>query len=352
MGNTTKKISMIEEDCIKSLEPHEGLVPQLKGHRLAVVGGTGFIGSWIAELVALINDKYAGDIRLDLIGRSANSWKKKYPHLHRDDVAVRELDVRSPFSLADDTTLIIYAAAIADPRVHSSDPYQVYQTNVNGIDHALNAATRLPMIHRFLNVSSGLAVSGPKSEAISESSIGVLDFTRIQNTYAETRRSAEALSCIYASQHRMPVVTTRAFTFIGPYQSIDAPWALNNFIRDALYGHDIRILGDGTTRRSYLYGSDAAVWLLKIAVAGEIGEVYNLGGQSPISHADVANEVAGLCANRPRIVFTESSTASSRTYDFFPDVTFGKEALGLHQTFSTKQAIQRAMQWHRASIGK
>ncbi|MDA9281294.1 NAD(P)-dependent oxidoreductase [Pseudomonadales bacterium] len=352
MADSAKSKNFIGEDCLKSLELNAEFVPQIRGQRLAVIGGTGFIGSWIAELVTLINDKYAGNIRLDLIGRSANSWQKKHPHLQRDDITVRELDVRSPFALADDTTLVIYAAAIADPRVHSSDPYQVYQTNVNGIDHALNAATRLPMIHQFVNVSSGLAVSGPKSESISERSIGVLDFTRIQNIYAETRRSAEAVACIYASQYRMPVVTTRAFTFIGPYQSIDAPWALNNFIRDALYGHDIRILGDGSTRRSYLYGSDAAVWLLKIAVSGQHGEVYNIGGESPISHADVANEVASLCDHKPRIVFTESSTASSRTYDFFPDVSFGRQALGLRQAFSTKQAIQRAMQWHGANIAK
>jgi hypothetical protein len=59
----------------------------------------------------------------------------------------------------------------------------------------------------------------------------------------------------FASQYRIPVSTARAFTFVGPFQALDAPWALNNFMRDALSGQDIRLHGDGTTRRSYLYGS-------------------------------------------------------------------------------------------------
>ena len=49
----------------------------------------------------------------------------------------------------------------------------------------------------------------------------------------------------------------------------------------------IRIHGDGTTRRSYLYGSDAAAWLLKVLVAGrEDNEVYNIGGSEPVSQGE------------------------------------------------------------------
>jgi dTDP-glucose 4,6-dehydratase len=349
MANNANK--MIEEDCVSSMYLQSDLVSQLKGHKLAVIGGTGFIGSWIAELVAVINDKFGGNIRLELLGRSTSNWQKEHPHLCRDDITITNLDVRSPFSLADDTTLIIYAAAVADPRVHSSDPYQVYQTNVNGIDHALNAATRLPLVHRFLNISSGLAVSGSKTEAITERDIGVLDFTRLHNMYAETRRAAEAVACIYAAQYRIPVTTARAFTFIGPYQSIDAPWALNNFIRDALSGHDIRILGDGSTRRSYLYGSDAAVWLLKIIVGAKNGGIYNLGGDTPISHAEVAKTVSRFSKHKVETIFTGTSNDLSRKQDFFPDMTFGQQTLNLLQEFDTSRAVERTMQWHSIKSG-
>jgi nucleoside-diphosphate-sugar epimerase len=336
----------IEEDCLSSLKLQPALAEQLKDQIITVIGGTGFIGTWIAELVAIINDKFDGNITLELLGRSTALWASKHSHLCRDDIVLRVQDVRSAFSIREDTTIVIYAAAIADPSVHASDPYKVYQTNVVGIENALRSASRLPQIACFLNISSGLAVSGPTTEAISERNLGILDYTRIQNMYAQSRRTAESLVCIFGAQYRIPIITARAFTFIGPYQSIDAPWAINNFIRDTINGNDIRIRGDGSTRRSYLYGSDAAVWLLKIAVAGNNGDIYNVGGEEVISHSEVAHALAKLCSNRPDIIFTGTSAVHDRKFDFFPDLSFGKSILNLKQAFNVSLSLERSIQWH------
>jgi len=338
----------IEEDCISSLNLQSDLVLQLKGESIAVIGGTGFIGSWIAELVAVINDKFDGNIRLELLGRSAKIWTVSHPHLSRDDITVTSQDVRSPFSLGNHTTLVIYAAGIADSRVHSSDPYKVYQTNVTGLENTLKAATRLPLIRRFLNISSGLAAAGSRSDAISESDIGIINHTRIHNMYAQSRRTAESIACIFSDQHRIPITTARAFTFIGPYQSIAAPWAINNFMRDGLSGNNIRIRGDGQTRRSYLYGSDAGVWILKIATAGQNGEIYNVGGEEPISHSKVAQVLSKLYKKQPDLVFTGKLVDTGRNYDFFPDLSFGKSKLNLKQAFNTNLSLERTVQWYAA----
>ena len=335
-----------QEDCLMSLKLQPELGAQIKGQSIAIIGGTGFVGTWIAEMVAIINDKFDGNITLELLGRSTALWATKHPHLCRDDIVLRAQDVRSPFSLRGDTTLVIYAAGIADPSVHASDAYKVYQTNVAGIENALHAASRLPLIARFLNISSGLAVAGSTTEAISERDIGILDFTRIQNMYAQSRRTAESLACIFGDQYRIPITTARAFTFIGPYQSFDAPWAINNFIRDAINGNDIRIRGDGSTRRSYLYGSDAAVWLLKIAVAGKSGAIYNVGGKEAISHSEVAHALVKLCKKKSDVVFTGQSASVDRKYDFFPDVSYGNSSLNLNQAFNIKLSLERSIQWH------
>jgi nucleoside-diphosphate-sugar epimerase len=340
----------IEEDCLSSLKLQPGLVAQLKGQSITVIGGTGFVGTWIAELVAIMNDTFDANISLELLGRSTTLWATKHPHLCRGDIILSAQDVRSPFSLPEQTTLVIYAAAIADPSIHATDPYKVYQTNVGGIENALHAATRLPLISRFLNVSSGLAAAGSIAEAVTERDVGILDFTRIQNMYGQSRRTAESLACIFGAQHRIPITTARAFTFIGPYQSIDAPWAINNFIRDAIYGNNIRIRGDGSTRRSYLYGSDAAVWLLKIAVAGENGDIYNVGGEEVISHSEVAQVLAKLCKNKPDIVFTGQSASLDRKHDFFPDLSLVKSSLDLKQAFNMSLSLERSIQWHSKEI--
>ena len=342
----------LREDCRVSFASLADLPKQLTGQRVAVVGGTGFVGSWLAEAVAMLNDDFGSGVRIDLFGRSVARWHESRPHLQRDDIALHTVDVRSSFELPRDTTLVLFAAGIADPRVQASDPHRVFQTTVHGIDHALLAAARLERIQRFVNLSSGLvAGSDPAQGALKEGDIGLLDFTRFHSLYVEARRGAESLACAFAGQYRIPVSTARAFTFLGPYQPLDAPWALNNFIRDALTGNDIRIHGDGATRRSYLYGSDVAAWLLQALVEGRDGDVYNIGGSEPVSHGDAAAWVAERTAPIPQLVYKSQPRAGGRTHDFYPDVTHTVQSLGVRPTFEPRAAIERSLQWHAHHLG-
>ncbi len=155
----------------------------------------------------------------------------------------------------------------------------------------------------------------------------------------------------FAGQYRIPVSTARAFTFLGAYQPLDAPWALNNFIRDALTGNDIRIHGDGATRRSYLYGSDVAAWLLQALVAGRDGEVYNIGGGESVSHADAATWVAERITPTPQLVYKSQPRAGGRTHDFYPNVTQTMQSLGVRPVFAPRAAIERSLQWHAHQLG-
>ena len=68
------------------------------------------------------------------------------------------------------------------------------------------------------------------------------------------------------SELYLPIIIVRPFAFIGPFQSLDKPWAVNNFIRDAILGGPIRILGNELTTKSYMYGSDLAYFILNLLV--------------------------------------------------------------------------------------
>lgn len=342
----------LREDCRASLSPLPRLPAALADQRIAVVGGTGFVGSWLAEAVAALNDDFGARVRLDLYGRSVSRWHVGREHLCRADITLHALDVRAPFELRRDTTLVLFAAGIADPRVQASDPHRVFQTSVYGVDHALSAASRLEDIRRFVHLSSGLVLGGTLPQrALGERDLGLLDFTQLHMVYAEARRAAESLACACASQYRLPLSTARAFTFFGPYQPLDAPWALNNFIRDALAGHEIRIHGDGSTRRSYLYGSDVAAWLLQALVAGRDSEIYNIGGCQAVSHAEAASLVSERIVPAAELLYRSQPHAVGRNHDFLPDVSHSMQALGVAPVFDLQAAIERTMRWHAHHLG-
>ena len=344
------QILEIRRDCMSSCAQQSDSRNSLRSFRIAVTGGTGFIGTWIAEMIATLNDEYDLNIVLDLYARNIDSWKVKYPHLsNRGDIYVVAQDVRSTFQFHSLTNFVIHAAGVPDNREHASDPLRVQQTTVEGISNALNAASQLDGLKRFLNISS-CCVSGtpPGIGPISEDDFFPMPAGRLDQVYAESKRSAESLATIYRSQYRMPISTVRPFTFAGPYQALDSPWAINNFLNDALSGRDIRIYGNGSASRSYLYGSDAAWGMLLALIKGVDGGVYNIGSSNAVTHFELANLIARKVSPNMKIILNTAPTRLIRQDVLYPNMENTEKNLGLIETCSLERLIDRIFQWHHS----
>lgn len=340
------RFSEIRQDCLLACAGQPDVRHKLGFQHLAVTGGTGFLGTWITEMVAALNDEYRLGITLDLYARNVNDWAQKYPHLsQRGDIRVKSQDVRSPFEFARNTNFVVHAAGIPNNRVHSSDPLRVQQTTIVGLKNALDASTQLDNLSRFLNVSSCLVSGTPnRSGALSETDYFPISCGQLHTVYLEAKRAAENLAAIYRSQFRMPVSTIRPFTLAGPYQELDRPWALNNFLRDMLTGRGIRIHGDGQARRSYMYGSDAAWWTMAALVNGTDGSIYNLGSPNAMTHLELAQLISEHVLPKPNVVLNTAPSKQGRD-DLYPDVTFTQKCLGVTQTCSLEQTVGKTWRW-------
>ena len=346
----TDRFFEIRQDCLLAAGAQSTVYSKLGFQHIAVTGGTGFLGTWIAEFVAALNDEHRLGITLDLFARNVNDWGQLYPHLaKRSDIRLKSQDVRSPFELARNTNFVVHAAGIPNNRVHASDPLRVQQTTLLGLNNTLDAATQLDSLSRLLNVSSCL-VSGTQKRpgALTESDYFPLPCGQLHAVYAEAKRAAENLAAIYRSQFRMPVSTIRPFTFAGPYQALDRPWALNNFLRDVLTGSDVRIHGDGSARRSYLYGSDAAWWTLAALVNGVDGATYNVGSPTPVTHLELVQLIGQKVSPKSRVVLNTMPSKQGVQDDLFPDTSFTQKSLGVAQTCSLEQTVNKAWRWFSA----
>ena len=339
--------SELRQDCLKACAHQPDVRDKLSLKRIAVTGGTGFLGTWIAEMIAALNDEYDLKISLDIYARTTAEWEKKWPHLSsRPDIQLYSQDVRSPFQFQSDTNFVIHAAGVPNNRVHASDPLRVMQTTIEGINNALDAASQLDNLSRFINVSSGLVGGVPNHPgALSETDYFVIPSGHLHLVYVDAKRAAESIAAIYRSQFRMPVSTIRPFTFAGPYQSLDRPWAINSFLGDALMGRDIRIHGDGSARRSYLYGSDAAWWTLAALVNGTDGEVYNVGSPEAISHIELAQLISEKISPKPSIAVNTAPSKQWQYDELYPSVTHTQSALGVVETRTLEQAIDKTWRW-------
>jgi dTDP-glucose 4,6-dehydratase len=342
----TDRFTEIRQDCLLASAGQPDVWAKLGLQHIAITGGTGFLGTWLAEIVSALNDEHRLGITLDLYARNTKDWAQKYPHLsQRADIHLKTQDVRSPFEFSRNTNFVVHAAGIPNNRVHSSDPLRVHQTTLQGLNNALDAATQLDNLSRFLNVSSCLVSGAPdRPGALTEVDYFPIACGQLHTVYAEAKRAAENLAAIYRSQFRMPISTIRPFTFAGPYQELDRPWALNNFLRDVLTGSDIRIHGDGLARRSYMYGSDAAWWTLAALLNGTDGATYNVGSPIAVTHLELVKLIGEHVSPKPRAVLNTVPSKHGQD-DLYPDVTFTQKTLGVTQTCSLEQTVDKTWQW-------
>lgn len=342
-------ISLVRQDVSLALSGLVEALSPLRGGSLLVTGGTGFVGSWLAEAVAWLNDAHGFGLGLTLLARTASGFAARAPHLAcRPDLRLVDKDVQSVTSFADDYQWVIHAAGNPDARQHATDPLRTMRTIVNGTDAVLEACTRLPGLASTLVVSSGL-VYGPQPLAgglQNETDFRGQDPAQPSQCYVQAKRQAETLAAVYRSQHRLPLTIVRPFAFIGPYQRLDRPWAVNNFLRDALAQAEIRIQGDGLTVRSYMYGADMAAWLLRILCGGEKGSAYNLGSPETVTLKDLAAMILRIAGGRGSIALGTAGPRASRASRLAPDVTRAA-GLGLGLHFPLELALARTVSWHR-----
>jgi dTDP-glucose 4,6-dehydratase len=170
----------------------------------------------------------------------------------------------------------------------------------------------------------------------------VLDATA---AYAEAKRFAEVLCAAFRSQARLPIIITRPFTFVGPFQPLDAPWAVNHFLHAAIEGQPLKVQGAGDSVRTLLYGSDMAVLSLHQLVGGKSGAVYNLGGVEALTLREMA-ELVVTRAGRPLEVRYNTAGKTLAASRLTPDMSRSQTEFKLTPAFSAAEAISRTLQWH------
>jgi dTDP-glucose 4,6-dehydratase len=165
------------------------------------------------------------------------------------------------------------------------------------------------------------------------------------SAYGESKRMAE-LMC--AQRPEIDCVIARGFSFFGPYLPLSEKFAIGSFLRDALAGGPIRIRGDGSPVRSYLYGADLAIWLHTLLLRGKPGYPYNVGSDQAINLTDLAHEVAA--ANGGARVDTAGAPGPGARESYVPDIRKARDELGLDVFIPLAQGLRRMTDWARRGV--
>ncbi|MDD5466187.1 MAG: NAD-dependent epimerase/dehydratase family protein [Anaerolineales bacterium] len=346
----TAMLNLPQDDLEHIFAHTRPLWEALRGQRVFITGGTGFFGRWLLESLMRADDRLGLGVEVILLVRDPQAFQRNAPHLaSHPAVRLHVGDVRDFTFPEASCSAIIHAATRASARLNREDPLTMFETIVQGTRRTLEYARRCSA-PRVLLTSSG-AVYGrqpPGLAHLPEDFPGGPNPVDRSSAYAEGKRAAEQMCSLYAHHHGIQVKIARGFAFVGPGLPLDEHYAIGNFIRDGLDGGPIRVTGDGTPYRSYLYAADLAIWLWKILIDGQVSVPYNVGSDQPITIQELAHRLAKAFSPEVQVSVagTPDPEAEAEPERYVPSIARARDELGLQVWVDLDEAIQRTIAWH------
>jgi dTDP-glucose 4,6-dehydratase len=342
-------MSAVPRDDLEHILGHtRELWDEVRDSNILITGGTGFFGCWLLESLLWANTSL--DLRASafVLTRNPEAFLAKAPHLaDHPNIRLVKGDVRTMPPLGREFPFAIHAATEASEKLADEDPFTMYTTIVDGTRRILEFA-RQSGARKLLLTSSG-AVYGKQPCQIShveEDYTGAPVPNDPRAVYGEGKRCAELLCSMYSSAYGIECKIARCFAFVGPHLPLDRHYAIGNFIRDAMAGRPIRVNGDGTPYRSYLYVADLAIWLWTILFKGESCRPYNVGSEDAVSIAELAAAVSNVLNPALPVDIAKTAEPGRLPQRYVPSTRRAREELGLQEHIHLRDAIRRTAAWH------
>jgi len=314
----------------------------LKGQRIFITGGAGFIGSTTAGRLVKDNEVVVYD------NLARDSLKDRSFRRHKN-LRLIEGDLLQAARLSRavkeaDPTHIVHCAAIAGIDTVIKRPVHTLEVNMVGTANILRAACRLEHLERVVCFSSS-EVFGETAFQSDEDAVTVIGSVGVARwTYAVSKLSGEHLAIAYHTEHGLPTTVLRPFNIYGPGQVGEG--ALSRFVQRALAGLALEIHGDGTQIRAWCYIDDMVrALLLALEHPKAVGETFNIGNQrAVVSIYGLANTVIRVLNSKSQVRFVRKDYADVELR--VPSVRKAHEVLGFDARVELEEGIDRTAKYY------
>jgi dTDP-glucose 4,6-dehydratase len=337
---------LLRDDLDNCLARTRDLWSELRDQRIFITGATGFFGYWLLETLLHANRELQLNTRVTILTRNAANLQQKSPQLACDPaLEILTGDIRTFAFPSGEFSHVIHGATESSAELNAKHPTLMFDTIVEGTRHCLEFA-KAAEAKKFLFLSSG-AVYGtqsPEVHHVAEDSTCGPNPLDAASAYAEGKRAAELLCTLESRNSNLEVKIARCFAFVGPGMKLDTHFAIGNFIRDQIHGDPIRVTGDGSALRSYMYAGDLMVWLWTILFRGTPLRAYNVGSEQAVSIRELAHSVSE--ALLPKVgVEILGIPGPGPAQRYVPSTARARQELGLSCEVPLRDAIRRTQSW-------
>ncbi|HEY0883528.1 MAG TPA: NAD-dependent epimerase/dehydratase family protein, partial [Archangium sp.] len=242
----------------------------LRGKRVVVLGGAGFLGSHLCERV--LADGAEGVIAIDNL---VTGHVRNLEGLKRDArFDFVQQDICTPLSVTGPVDYVFNLASPASPKDYEVLWLETMRVGSLGTQHGLELAEAKKAV--FLQASTSEIYGDPLVHPQVESYFGNVDSTGPRAVYDEAKRYAEALVQGFRRKRGVSTRIVRIFNTYGPRMRLNDGRVVPQFVSQALKGQDFTLYGDGSQTRSFCFVDDLIEGITRLARSDEMNPV-NIG---------------------------------------------------------------------------
>jgi UDP-glucose 4-epimerase len=310
----------------------------MKGKRVVVTGGAGFIGSHLAEKLLNIGAEVT-IIDNFLFG-------SKIEHLRgRENLFIHEGDVRDVELVSQtfkDKDITFHLAAFVGVEEAQGNPLDVLDIEVQGTFNVLQAA-----------VNNGIerVIFGSSSEVYGDSPAPMIEEGPLspKSAYAAAKLVGEEYCKAFHQKYGIKYTSLRYFNVYGPRQ--DERFVIPRFVGRMLSHEPIVIHGDGNQTRDFTYVDDVVNMTLLAAIKPETSyKTINIGSGAMITMNDLARLVAKALDNKNpagyiHIDYNDKRPLEIEVFARCADITRAKQLLQYEPEVSLQSGMGKYVDW-------
>ena len=330
----------------------------LRGARVLVAGGAGFVGSNLVRALVeggarevLVVDNLLSSNRTDVLDLPAVTFV-------RGSIA----DDRVLAGLPNDLDYAFHLATFHGNQNSMHDPLA---------DHRNNLLTTLRLYDRLKDVRSlRRVVYASAGCTVAAKVYGTAEPTReddpvslhLDSPYQISKVVGEMYGNYYHDRHDLPVVSARFQNVYGPGEILGAGrwrgtvatvWrnVTPTFIYRAIKGLPLTLENEGQSSRDFIHVEDVVRGLLLCATEGKPGEVYNLASGVETTIRELADRI-NSCLDHPAPLQLAPRRAWDHSGNRLGSTTKAREELGFEAHVDLPTGVGRTVEWTIQNLPK
>jgi UDP-glucose 4-epimerase len=251
----------------------------ISSNHMCLIGGAGFLGTALRRHLCQDGGEPV------VVGRSQSvqlEVQERY-------FAATDGSLQSYLAEHGTSTIVDFAYATV-PSTSFEDPVADFSLNLGAVLRHLQLSLDVGA-NSYVFISSGGTVYGdPGCDPIPETAPN-----SPVSPYGITKLACEHYVLLFNKIHALPAIIVRPSNVYGPGQiPFRGQGLIATAFAAALRGVSLRIYGDGSQVRDYLYVDDFCAGLTDAMNAGEAGQVYNLGSGTGTSVRELLEQIAEI----------------------------------------------------------